>query len=399
MKTLRLFVYALLTNLLLLYACGNDDSNENISIPEDNKSGITIDSSIISDGLSFSNLQGEQTVSFTTSEDWTLSIASTTSGVSWCTASATSGRKGNTSIKFAVTENTSYDSRIVSVTIKSGAETKTFSISQKCVDALLITTNKYDLSQEGGNINIEVKANIDYTMEISENSKDWINEISNRALSNYKHTFNIAMNENVQKREGEILFKSGDKAETVKVYQSGGAIILLSQNEYLISSQRDTISIDIKSNIDFEVQVPNVDWIHDMTSTRGLSSHTLSYVIDANEQTENRFSQIIFYDKNSDIKDTLKIKQFHSGYLQINTESTGNIPSIINKDSKYKITELIVKGNINGTDIQFLREMSGNDANGNYTDGKLQILDISECNIKEGGNPYIFSKTTKDNFI
>lgn len=288
---------------------GSENPIEPTPKPEEVKTEIIIDSSIISNGLSFSAAEGEQSISFSVNANWTLSIASTTSGTTWCKASATSGSKGTANVKFTIGENTDYEDRSVSVTIKAGTVSKTFTITQKGVDALLVTTTKYEVAQEGGQIEIEVKANIDYKMEISEEAKDWIKESSGRALTTYKHKLDIAMNEDAEKREGEITFKSGDKVETVKVYQAGGAILLLSQNEYDVSDKGDTISVDIKSNIDFGVQMPDVDWIIDEASSRGLSSHTLKYIVSANEGYDNRSAEIVFYDKNSDLKDTLKVVQ------------------------------------------------------------------------------------------
>ena len=311
MKIFRFIGFALFAILMCLSACssGGDDPIEPTPKPEVTKSEITIDSSIFSNGLSFSNVGGDQSISFTTNENWTLSVASTTSGTTWCTASVTSGTKGSATVKFTVTENTEYENRSVSVTIKSGTASKTFTITQKSADALLVTTNKYEIAQEGGTIEIEVKANIDYKMEISEKAKEWIKESSSRALTTYKHKLDIAMNEDAEKREGEITFKSGDKVETVKVYQAGGAIILLSQDEYSVSDAGETISVEIKSNVEFGVQMPDVDWITDEASSRGMSSHTLKYAVAPNESYDNRSAEIIFYDKNSDVKDTLKVVQ------------------------------------------------------------------------------------------
>ena len=313
MKTFRIIGLALVAILICLSACsgGGDDPIEPTPQPEIIKSEITIDSNILTNGLSFTSEKGEQSISFSTNESWTLSVASTTSGATWCTASATSGSKGTANVKFTVSENTDYDNRSVSVTIKSGTATKTFTISQKCADALLITTDKYEIAQEGGTIDIEVKANIEYKMEISEEAKDWITESSSRGLTPYKHTLKIAMNEDNKKREGEVVFKSGDKVETVKIYQAGGAILLLLQDEYHVSDKGDTISVDIRSNIDLGVQMPDVDWIVDEASSRGLSSHTLKYVVKANEGYDARSASIVFYDKNSELKDTLKVVQAH----------------------------------------------------------------------------------------
>jgi len=300
---------------------GSEDPVNPTPKPEEVKTEITIDSSIISNGLSFGVAGSEQSISFSVNADWTLSVASTSSGATWCKASATSGNKGTANVKFTVDENTGYDDRSVSVTIKAGSVSKTFTITQKGADALLVTTNRYEVAQEGGQIEIEVKANIDYQMEISETAKSWITEASSRALTTYKHTFDIALNEDAEKREGEITFKSGDKVETVKVYQAGGALILLSQNEYTVSDAGETISVDIKSNVEYSVQMPDVDWITDEASSRGMSSHTLKYVIAPNEGYDSRSAEIIFYDKNSDLKETLKVVQAQKDAIVISEKN------------------------------------------------------------------------------
>lgn len=300
---------------------GNDEPINPTPKPEEVKAEITFDSSIVSNGLSFGVASGEQIVSFSANTNWTLSVASTTSGATWCKASATSGSKGNATVKFTIDENTSYDDRSVSVTIKAGTASKTFTITQKGADALLVTTNKYEVAQEGGKIEVEVKANINYELAISETAKDWITESKSRALTTHKHTFEIALNEESEKREGEITFKSGDKVETVKVYQAGGAIILLSQNEYTVNDAGETISVDIKSNVEYGVQMPDVDWIADEVSSRGMSSHTLKYVISPNEGYDARSAEIIFYDKNSDLKDTLKVVQAQKDAIVISKKN------------------------------------------------------------------------------
>ena len=179
---------------------GSDNPVNPTPKPEEVKTEITIDSGIISNGLSFAASQGEQSISFSVNADWTLSVASTTSGATWCKASATNGGKGSANVKFTIDENTSYDDRSVSVTIKAGTVSKTFTITQKGADAMLVTTTKYEVAQEGGKIEVEVKANIDYQFAISDTAKDWITEAKSksRGLTTYKHAFEIAMNEEAE---------------------------------------------------------------------------------------------------------------------------------------------------------------------------------------------------------
>ena len=311
MKIFRMISIALFAILMCFSSCngGSDEPIEPTPKPEVVKSEITIDPNLVSNGLSFSCEKGEQSISFSTNEDWTLSIANTTSGATWCNASATSGTRGNSIVKFTVTENTDYDDRSVSVTIKSGTASKTFKITQKCKEALLVTTNIYEVSQEGGTIDIEVKSNVDYNMEISEAAKGWISESSSRGLTSHKHSFHIAVNKENDKREGEIYIKSDSLVEIVKVYQSCEAVLILSKKEVNVSAKGETISIDVKSNVEFGVQMPDVDWIIDKSSSRGLSSHTMKYIVKPNDTYDNRSAEIIFYDKNSNLKEIVKVTQ------------------------------------------------------------------------------------------
>ena len=68
--------------------------------------------------------------------------------------------------------------------------------------------------------------------------------------------------------------------------------------------------------------------------------------------------------------------------------TAGILPFLIGDEQKYIVNSLKLTGDLNGTDIRFIREMMGRDANGEETDGKLQHLDISEASIVEGGDYY-----------
>lgn len=335
--------------MLVLASCsdGGSDSPDNPTpqpnpTPEETAS-ITIDSSITSNGVDFDAKGGEKTVSFSANKDWTLSVATPTNGTVWCTPSATNGVKGDATVKFTVKENSDYDDRSVSVTIKAGTASKTFTITQKGTDALLVTSTKFEVPQEGGSIEVEVKANISYELQISETAKSWISEAKSRALTTKKHAFTIAASEEYEKREGEIHIKSGDKLEIVKVYQAGGAILMLSKNDCLVSSEGETISVDIKSNIEYGVQMPNVDWITDAPASRAASSHTLKYVVLPNETPDARSAEIIFYDKNSSLKDTLKVVQAQKDAIVISennicvTKEGGTVEMKINTNVDFEV--------------------------------------------------------------
>ena len=76
--------------------------------------------------------------------------------------------------------------------------------------------------------------------------------------------------------------------------------------------------------------------------------------------------------------------------ITIKLEKAGTLPDKIGSSKKYKITNLKIIGEINGTDLRMIREMAGRDYIGNSTDGKLSVLDLSEAKIVEGGDCYYY---------
>lgn len=67
----------------------------------------------------------------------------------------------------------------------------------------------------------------------------------------------------------------------------------------------------------------------------------------------------------------------------------GTLGNFINRDEMYSISKLTIKGDINGTDINMLRDMSGNDMYCQETPGILSELDLNEAHIVSGGSPYM----------
>ena len=75
--------------------------------------------------------------------------------------------------------------------------------------------------------------------------------------------------------------------------------------------------------------------------------------------------------------------------VTIKLDEAGTLPYKISANEKNLITNLKIVGKINGTDLKFIREMAGRDFNGEKTDGKLSILDLSEAKIVAGGDAYV----------
>ena len=75
--------------------------------------------------------------------------------------------------------------------------------------------------------------------------------------------------------------------------------------------------------------------------------------------------------------------------ITIKLDWAGTLPDRIAVSRKNLITNLKIVGEMNGTDLKFIREMAGCDFNREKTDGKLSILDLSEAKIVAGGDAYV----------
>lgn len=272
--------------------------------------------------VDFDSNAGEKIITFTSNVSWTASVDETRDGSTWCKVSPTSGSKGENTIKISVDENTTYDDRNAVVRLKYGETTKNIYVNQKQMDAITLTSDRFEVPATGGNIEVEVKSNIDYTYEIAEDCKDWIHSSaasSSRGLTASTLSFTIDPSTEYAKREGSIIIMNGDKKEVVKVYQVGAGIITLTKHVFSLSDLEQEITIEISSNFDYEVEMPDVSWISESKYSRSVSTHTMKIHVDANNTYDWRFAVIRFYDKNSDASETVFIDQKQKDALTLTT--------------------------------------------------------------------------------
>ena len=317
MKKLLLSLFA----IMAFFACtdsGSDDVGGGNSNNDQNKAPeIALDASEVN----FKTEGGSTAVTFTSSDAWTAETINNRAD-GWCSVSPTSGSAGNAKITITATANDTTDDRTATVVIKSGTTKKTISVSQKQKDALTVTSSKLEVSADGGEIEIEVKANIDFSVEIEESAKSWVTHRSTRAMKTSTLIMEIDENDDTEKRKANITIKSGTLTETVTIYQDGFTpSIVLTQNEYTIPSAGETIAVEIKSNVDVTIEIPNdVDWISENT-TRATSTNTYYFDIAPNEEYDVRKAEIKVINKENNLSEPISINQSQKDAIVIANDS------------------------------------------------------------------------------
>ena len=271
--------------------------------------------------VSFGESAAEEKISVSASVDWTAEIVNDRAD-NWLGVSPQSGAAGDNSITITATDNNTPDERTAAIRIKAGSAQKTINVSQKQKDALTVTSSKFEVAAEGGEVVIEVKANIDFDYAIDESAKEWISYEGTRAIKTSTLVFKVSPNDSDEKREGKITIKSGEFNEVVTIYQaSKEPTIVISQNEYVVSSNGETISIDVSSNVDVSVEISSdVDWITENT-TRATSTNTYHFDISPNEDYEQRSAEIMFTNKENNLSEVVKVTQTQKNALVVAKDS------------------------------------------------------------------------------
>ena len=292
----------LLAIMVCCWSCsGGEDVPAPTPTPEANKVEISTSAPVVE------QKGGTATVSFTTNAAWTASVSASTS---WLSVSPASGSAGTHTLTITTTENDTYDERNASITIKAGNASKNITVTQKQKDALILTSNKVEIGAEGGEFTIEAKANVSLTYEIEESAKEWISAGESRALTTKTLKFNAKANEKDEPRQGTITLKGGDGlTETVTIYQEGEKpTLVITSNDVIVGSEGETIKIELKSNVDYTMVLPDVDWITNEES-RTISAYTHYLTIAPNESYDQRNAMVYVNNEAEGLKDSISITQ------------------------------------------------------------------------------------------
>lgn len=308
LKTYAAFAFGIMS----LYSCMSEPKQDSlpteISVPSGSENYFV-------NSMDFTWEGGNKQLVFTTNLKWSMKIASTQNGVQWLTLDRVSGNSGKNTVVFTAQENPTYEDRSVVVQLLVGDTICNIKVNQKRLEAITLTSDKFEVPVDGGNINVEVNHSKDYDFIIPDDYKGWIHLATSNTrglLEPSTLTFTIDPSDEYSKREGKIYFTAGGEEEIVTVYQAGSGKLVLSQNEYNLTSSEQEFSIDINSNFDFDMEMSDVDWLKENTSkTRGMSSHTLKFKVTENDDySKTRTAKIKFYDKNnSKLSETVVVNQ------------------------------------------------------------------------------------------
>lgn len=358
--------------------------------------------------FTFTRDGGTQSITFTSNRDWNVS-----SSESWIQVSPSSGSAtdGEITVMIICSANTTYDPRSAVVTIKVEELSEAISISQETGLGLIVSPKTFDLTNAEQTIEIEVNKNVQYSVAIDNESSTWIKQGGTKALSTDMVTFTIAANSSYDNREGKIVFKQmdGNLSETVVVRQSQANGLFISTPVYNLSNEAQTLSVEVKANVEFEV-TPHADWIT-YVETKALSTSSVFFIVSENASVFSREGKVEITQKNGALKQVVTIKQEGQtavSYIELNTTDitlevgeTITFAATVKPDNAYDKSimwassdESVVTVDINGKVTAISKGIStitatANDGSGVYascivTVYRFDIPDAVDLNLPSG---------------
>ena len=204
----------------------------------------------------------------------------------WITPLQTRAMTTSTLI-FKIAENPEASRREGTIVIRSGNLSETVSVYQAgFTPAIVISRDKYIVSDKGETIKVEVNSNVEYTVEMP--AVDWITENAARSVSSHTHYYTISPNESYDQRSAQIIFKSKENnalQQVVTVTQVQKDAIILGENTLTVLPKGGTLDLEVQSNVDYTVTV-NDNWIHHI-QTRALQTSTIHLTVDPNPEPSN----------------------------------------------------------------------------------------------------------------
>lgn len=187
--------------------------------------------------ISFPVEGGSQTVSFSTNRDWKVS-----SSESWCTVSPSSGVSGqeNSTFKISCDRNTSYDTRVCTITITAEELIETITVSQDAVK-IIVSQNLYTLSSGAQQLIIGVSSNVSYLVS---SDAEWLS-VTNEGASE-RVVVNVLENDDTENyRIGHISLSQvgGDLKTVVTIAQDKAHSGIFYSKEPHFSESIDLLSL------------------------------------------------------------------------------------------------------------------------------------------------------------
>ena len=219
-----------------------------------------------------------------------------------------------------------------------------FSCKKDEVPSIIINSQEINISNARSSEIISFTTNMSWTATSSEN---WCT-LSQTSGDNSTKSITIvaATNDTYDDRSATVTIKVEGLTKTIKINQSQGDAIILSNKSQKISGESQTLEIELQTNIEVEVIIPEAakSWVS-YTPTRALRTEKLLLQIEANDESfDERTTKIYIKNVATTLQETFTIIQRGALASTIIVGTSNSIQHIdITKDFIFQLNNLVDK--------------------------------------------------------
>ncbi|GKI22454.1 hypothetical protein CE91St19_18560 [Odoribacter laneus] len=192
---------------------------------------------------------------------------------------------------------------------------------------LTVKADLYPLNAQGDSTELVFTTNESWNIvtETEEEKRDWyrVYPLSGDAGEDIRVNVQVDSNLSYSDRNFVILLKSESLEERIEVHQLKQNVILLGGNRYEVTFEEQTLTVEVRSNVDYRVEIgEGSDWIIETPDSRSEELKRREHVfrIANNLQESARTGLIFFRDLSSSLSDELTLIQ--SGWEDPDPERT-----------------------------------------------------------------------------
>ena len=192
---------------------------------------------------------------------------------------------------------------------------------------LTVKADLYPLNAQGDSTELVFTTNESWNIvtETEEEKRDWyrVYPLSGDAGEDIRVNVQVDSNLSYSDRNFVILLKSESLEERIEVRQLKQNVILLGGNHYEVTFEEQTLTVEVRSNVDYRVEIgEGSDWIIETPESRSEELKRREHVfrIANNLQESARTGLIFFRDLSSSLSDELTLIQ--SGWEDPDPERT-----------------------------------------------------------------------------
>ena len=238
---------------------------------------------------------GEVEVKVTTNLEYTVEIPA--EAKAWLSVADTRAVIREETLTFTVAKNETLDERSATVELKGadGEVLQSIVFKQKEYGGTFEVDEEYVVDAEGGELEVKLSTDIDFTTSIPEEAKSWISIVETRSMRSESLIFNIAINDDVKERSATINLQNakGNDVASFVIRQKGADALLELQNQYSISNMGGNFEVAVTTNLEYEVEISAdaTSWLS-YVETRALRTDKLIFNATPNEGEAERSGTI-----------------------------------------------------------------------------------------------------------